>query len=847
MKNIKRITALFLSLVMIFTMTLEVSSQEETGVVCRKTVGNNGDGTYDVDLTAYQSGVLMPLDIVMVLDVSGSMEYNVAVDTADIDPEKEYYIEYLFRDIIDGEEVIRGKKYKVSNTEGVWVANIEGQQVVATPIEPGTTPKEKGEYVFYTGAIDDLQAAATGFVHDIAKSAVENSLSHRIAVVEFSSSQKKSDSSLNTHAHSFYANILSGDKNPETALVSVAEKTDELESIFGSLTAEGPTYSDDALTQAENIFNANPSQDRQRVVVLFTDGGPGSYGWSSKVVDLDNSSVPTANAAIACANRMKESLDALIYTIGFFDANENDAAVDIKNKKYLAYISSNHTGATGMDDDEEPILGDYCYIDNSDSDLNTVFEKISTALGEGLDSVEIRDTVSRYFYMTDAQKKALKKAVPNAVITEMRDGTTGISVADTQLSQIMVDDNGNPVDENDSGIFKMSYSVTRKKDFIGGNGVPVGTADSGVYSDSGKPIAKCNTATASVDVLPQAVDALLSVNTPVIFEGEELTAEDFYSDMSDSWFADYAEVSYAVTDKDGKAFTSRIVTADDSGETFTVTVTAVIDGKSYSASESVSVDVTPDTVTGYEITENIEKTVYFVGDTLDTTGFELSEVYVSGKKLPVEDVTFSPTILTQAGTQKITVSCNGTELYFNVTVKAVVTQSVELVSAADKTTYFVGDTFDPEGIVLKVTKNNGTTETVTEGFECTPVQLATPGSRIVTITYDGKSVTMTVTVKKVEAQSIEIVSLPNNREFAYKQSPDFTGLSVKLTYNNGEEKTVTSLDKMTIKRVTKSDVRRGDIEFSVTAEGKSASFKMQSKILWWQWIILILLLGFIWY
>ena len=48
---------------------------------------------------------------------------------------------------------------------------------------------------------------------------------------------------------------------------------------------------------------------------------------------------------------------------------------------------------------------------------------------------------------------------------------------------------------------------------------------SGVYSDSGKPIAKCNTATASVDVLPQAVDALLSVNTPVIFEGEELTAE----------------------------------------------------------------------------------------------------------------------------------------------------------------------------------------------------------------------------------------------------------------------------------------------------------------------------------
>jgi hypothetical protein len=33
----------------------------------------------------------------------------------------------------------------------------------------------------------------------------------------------------------------------------------------------------------------------------------------------------------------------------------------------------------------------------------------------------------------------------------------------------------------------------------------------------------------------------------------------------------------------------------------------------------------------------------------------------------------------------------------------------------------------------------------------------------------------------------------------------------------------------------------------VTAEGKSATFDMQVNLVWWQWLILIFLLGFLWY
>ncbi len=854
MKTVNRIAALILAFSMILpTVFTSFAKEDNSDIVYSKSVSENSDGTYCVETTAYQTGELMPLDIVMVLDVSGSMEYNVAVKTEDIDPSEDYYIEFVWKSTVNGSEVIQGKKYKVTNAaqdgeEAVWTADIEGDTVIATPIEPGTVASEKGEYVFYTGAIDDLKTAATGFVQNIAKSAEENGLDHRVAVVEFSSSQKKSDSSINTHAHSFYANILSGNKTAESALVSVKDSRRELEEVFGGLKAEGPTYSDDALMQAKRIFENSEAEGRRRAVVLFTDGGPGSYGWSSKTVDLDESSIPTANAAISCANEIKSRFDAQIYTIGFFDANENDEEVDRKNKKYLAYVSSNHLSASGMDDSTEPILGGYCYINTSDDDIGEVFDRVSTVLGEGLADLEIRDVVSRYFYLTEEQKKDIVRNYPNAVITLLRDGTTRISIPGTELPQVMVGDDGKPVDPLDEGIFRMTYSVTRRDDFVGGADVPIGSGDSGVYTENGKKLSGCTEPKTAVEVSESAAKELLEVIPLSVTEGDTVNAEDLYENRADSWMANFSTVTYSVTDKDGNDFSSKTVSVSDDGEEFTVRATVKTGNSTLTFEEKVTVRVAADEIVGYEITKEIVKKSYFVGDTLDTDGFEVSAVYKSGKKVPVsETVTFSPTELKNEGTQKITASFGENKVYFDVEVKRIQTVSVVMKSAPKKLRYYVGDEFDPEGIVLTVTKNNGKTETVTEGFECSHGSFTASGTQKVTVTYDGFTLTQNVVVEDVKAVGIEVVSLPNSTSFTYKENPDFTGLSVKVTYNNGETRVVTSQKEMSITRVTKSDVRRGDITFSVSVEEKTATFTMKSQLIWWQWIILILLLGFIWY
>lgn len=77
----------------------------------------------------------------------------------------------------------------------------------------------------------------------------------------------------------------------------------------------------------------------------------------------------------------------------------------------------------------------------------------------------------------------------------------------------------------------------------------------------------------------------------------------------------------------------------------------------------------------------------------------------------------------------------------------VVLSSVSVQTAPTKTTYYIGDSFDSDGLVLKLNYSDGSTKTVTTGFTLSGFSSTAAGTKTVTVSYSGKTTTFTVTVK----------------------------------------------------------------------------------------------------
>ena len=137
-----------------------------------------------------------------------------------------------------------------------------------------------------------------------------------------------------------------------------------------------------------------------------------------------------------------------------------------------------------------------------------------------------------------------------------------------------------------------------------------------------------------------------------------------------------------------------------------------------------------------------------------------------------------------------------------VTVTAKKVTAVEVVAQPTKTQYFVGETFDPAGMQIQVTYNNGTkSDYSTYDFSTLPgtvtfatVSTTTAGTKTVRLTYkEGStsvSTTFRITVVAVKPTKIEFLNAPTKKFYVGDASTAFNaaGLEVHVTYNNGTTK-----------------------------------------------------------
>ena len=157
------------------------------------------------------------------------------------------------------------------------------------------------------------------------------------------------------------------------------------------------------------------------------------------------------------------------------------------------------------------------------------------------------------------------------------------------------------------------------------------------------------------------------------------------------------------------------------------------------------------------------KTSYAAGEYFDPTGLVITRTYSDSSSDTyaysghTSEFTFSPTTSTSLTTSNtsVTITYGGKSCNQSITVNAaaVTLSSIAVNTAPTKTTYTVGEYFDPTGLVITRTYSNSFSDTYTYSghtseftFDPSTSTALTTSNTSVTITYGGKSCSQTITV-----------------------------------------------------------------------------------------------------
>lgn len=495
-KLASRLLAALMALACVLTLLpgAAMAAGEDDGgkMVVDKTATLEDDGTYTIELSAYATGQTTtetiktgkPLDIVLVLDQSGSMADSITSYSYTARPADDYSYwdcrgnEYYYRDT-------DGNYYRVQGGGGgigvgyyylYYVKNGEqhrlggGLATVNTTLWSGVLYTR--QEISSMSKLDALKAAVTNFVNSVSANAKEFNVDHQIALVGFASNQ--SDGKSNQGSVSYGSSdehwvntglFVNGQlKNYKTyrygyggwnsltaqdyrdALVSVNTSgsiTQSITTAISRIADSGGTRTSYGLEMAQNVFANNPipaGSDRQRVVVLFTDGEPGQSGYDSS----------EANNAISEAYTLKNTHNAKVYTVGLYDA---DPSSNVTN--FMNYTSSNYPSARSTNNHGNKVDDKY-YMTAGDADeLNQIFTYIvedstesSTTVTLGAESV-LRDILNDGFVLpagynaqdniTVATKPGQMDEAGNISWGEIQENPSGITAtADEETGTIEV-------------------------------------------------------------------------------------------------------------------------------------------------------------------------------------------------------------------------------------------------------------------------------------------------------------------------------------------------------------------------------------------------------------------------
>lgn len=404
---------------------------EKDGLVMSKTIKKTGDSQFLLTLEAYATGSTTtttstkPVDIVLVLDVSGSMDKEITGgsyrynEVYDLSTSGTYYYRdgssYKQAYYCDGKGGFGYTRHDAGwytsdtcTVSGHWGSRLTPKQS-AEDLTQGATQFYTGEYVEAVTKMDALKTAVNSFIDGVA----EKSPDSKVAVVKFAGYKRDSDGNDFYQKDGYTYNYTQIVKQLTTADVAGANV---LKAAVNSFKAAGATSADYGMQHAKTIIDGAKDDGRQKVVVMFTDGEPThSSGGDFNTV---------ANNAIKASKSIKDA-KATVYTIGCFGTTPSDTS---DTGKYMNYVSSNYPEATSMTkggNKADP--ANYYKTVSSAADLNNIFTDISQTIGGttvtlGSTSV-LRDVISDSFKLPAGADKSSIKAYSVDCLDKNSDGS----------------------------------------------------------------------------------------------------------------------------------------------------------------------------------------------------------------------------------------------------------------------------------------------------------------------------------------------------------------------------------------------------------------------------------------
>lgn len=403
MTKAKRMLSLLLAVIMILSVIpITASAAENDGTTGGiKTHKEYNEETGYLTLEAYVTGesqtqiVAQPVDIALVLDVSGSMDdasshwlYGWAYEESDS------FIKVSDKGNLEDLDTVYGA------AEGFYLLNSTSLTNAYTPMRYvngtwqycgiGKNWKDVSKSNFGSGSIyitklNALKLAVKHFI-DTANAASDPAHPNRISIIKFAGTKNSAigNDTYKENGYTYnYSQIVQG-------LTDVNGNASTLKTKVDSLQARGATQADFGMQHAQTVL-ANTDSSRKKVAIMFTDGEPTSG---------NSFELAVANGAITAAKALKDS-GTTIFTVGCFSSTPSTNTTN-----YMNYVSSNYPNATSLTSEGASVSTKYYSTAATSVDLTGIFQTISQEIGGASVTLTattvLKDTISDYFNLDES-------------------------------------------------------------------------------------------------------------------------------------------------------------------------------------------------------------------------------------------------------------------------------------------------------------------------------------------------------------------------------------------------------------------------------------------------------------
>ena len=590
-----------------FRMMRAAAAKEpaDNGLALSKTATTNADGTYTITMEAYTTGQVItststaPVDIVLVLDQSGSMAFDFSGNRTDTNENRrQYAMKQAVNNFIDNVKA----KYDAEKSDhrmaivtfGSDASTLQGWTVVDEVDEEGKNTLQK-----MISGLPDSPEGATNVAAGMEKaenlmgsgySYTGSNTQRQKVVIVFTDGVPTTSTNFNT---TVATNAISSAKNLKDAGATVY--------TVGIFNSADPTQ-----LYGDKFDRAWPASDNP------CNGNVGEY-WGYTNVNA--------------------------WTGGGEDAIRG---LDIAaTNRFLNFLSSNFAVATeiGIEEYSSGLLGgdawritknftrtasNYYLTANDSTSLNTIFQTISQNIQSaninlGSETV-VKDVVSPYFDLP-ANASGIKlytaaakadgtfdtpAVAPAEVVATVKDGT--VSVTGFNFNDNFVSDKA----KSDGTYGKkliIEFNVTPKDEFLGGNDVPTNDwENTAVYDKDGNEVEKFADAstTPTVDVPIKAVTVtaadkkvylLDDLTKAQLISGSTVKADNVTLDLTadnyglEAWQNAYVDITIDLKDSDGTTVSGLNDLKDDTTYSVSVTISPKHEGTAKAAAGTASAKV----------------------------------------------------------------------------------------------------------------------------------------------------------------------------------------------------------------------------------------------------------------